>query len=496
MFAVDRLLLVAAALILCAILSRKIGQRLGIPMLVLFLALGMLAGSEGFGGIHFEDYEFAHGIGTAALVVILFDGGLRTPVAVVRRAWKPAAVLATLGVLVTATVTGLAAHLLLDIGILQGLLLGSIVASTDAAAVFAALRSQGVRLPARIAATLELESGVNDPMAIFLTVSLLQIILGEADVGIGLAGTFLLQMAGGAVLGLAVGYGSVLLASRLRLDTPGLYPLMAILCGFLAHGSAAAIGGSGFLAVYVAGMVMGNRPMAWRHGVESFADTAAWLGQIVMFVLLGLLSFPSRLVSVGWEGTAIAVVLAFLARPLAVFVCLKPLKYSLRELSFLSWVGLRGAVPIVLATYPLLFGVPIGPRIFDIVFFAVLLSAVTQGWTLAPAARRLGLAQPLRARPSVSLEIASVHPIGAEIVHYYVDEKSRAARKALRDLELPEGAVVAIVVRESNVITPRGSTRIEAGDQVYVVTDRTSRAAVDRAFRSVPDSQPSAELVD
>ena len=484
MFAIDRVLFAVGGLLLLAIFSRKIAQRFGVPMLVIFVFLGMLTGSEGLGGIDFENYTLAHATGTAALAIILFDGGLRTPIGVIRRAWKPALTLATLGVFITAGITGLVGMLVFDLGILQALLLGSIVASTDAAAVFASLRSQGVRLPPRLAATLEFESGSNDPMAVFLTISFIQVIQGEAELGLGLLGSFVLQMSVGGIVGIGVGQGIVWIVNRIRLDTVGMYPLIAVLGAILAYGAAATFQGSGFLAAYAAGIVMGNRRMAWQHGTWLFADTAAWFAQIVMFVLLGLLSTPSALLAVAWEGTAVALTLAFVARPLAVFLCLAPFRFSLRELTLISWVGLRGAVPIVIATYPLLFGLPSADRLFDVVFFAVLLSALTQGWSMPLVARRLGLALPIRPQPPISLEIASVHATGAEIVDYEVGEDSRAVGKHLRDLDLPEGAVAAIIVRGERIVPPRGSTQIESGDRVFVVTDPDQRARVTRAFRA------------
>lgn len=372
MFAVDRLILVAGLLLLIGIGSSKFSARAGVPVLVLFLAVGMLAGSEGIGGIAFDNYVLAHGIGTIALAVILFDGGLRTSLDAVRATWKPAFSLATLGVLITAAVTGAAAALILDIPILLGMLLGSIVGSTDAAAVFSVLRSSGVRLRERLANTLEIESASNDPMAIFLTVGLIEVLLGRTEIGLGLVGFFLQQMVVGGVVGLLAGKATVAVVNRINLDAAGMYPLVVTASGLVCFGIAAALGGSGFLAVFIAGVVVGNNRIVFQRGILFFHDAGAWLSQIVMFVVLGLLSFPSRLMAVWWDGLLIALALMLVARPVAVLLTATPFNFDRRELAMVSWVGLKGAVPITLATFPLMMGVPGAEVIFDVVFFVVL----------------------------------------------------------------------------------------------------------------------------
>jgi potassium/hydrogen antiporter len=469
MFVVDLVILAGGALLFLGIALSKLSSRLGVPGLVLFLVLGMLAGSEGIGGIAFENYELAHGIGTLALAFILFDGGLGTPLAAVRSVWPPSLLLATAGVLVTAFVTGTAAAWILNIPLLEGLLLGSIVGSTDAAAVFSILRTGGIQLPRRLASTLEVESGSNDPMAIFLTIGCIEILSGRMGLDAALAGLFLAQMCIGAIVGIAAGYAGVRIVNLINLDAPGLYPVLVIAISLLTFGLAAWTGGSGFLAVYLAGIVIGNSRLVYKRGIRGFHDAIAWLSQIVMFVVLGMLSFPSRLLNVGIQGLLIAGVLILLARPIAVGLTMPWFRFNGRELLFLSWVGLKGAVPITLATFPLLFGLAQASLLFDVVFFVVVVSALVQGWTLPVAARRLGLELPAEPSPPVTLEIHSLKDLDEEIVDYTVEEDSRAAGRFIRDLALPEGVVIALIVREHDVVVPHGSTRVEVGDHVILV---------------------------
>jgi len=482
MFLIDTLILVSGVLILLGIASSKFSSRLGLPVLVLFLLLGMLAGSEGIGGIAFDNYRLAHAIGTLALAMILFDGGLQTSFTEVRRVWKPSLSLATIGVVITAGVTGAAAAWILGIPWLEGMLLGSIVGSTDAAAVFAVLRSGGVHLRKRLASTLEIESASNDPMAIFLTVGTLEVLTGQTPLGWGLLSLFVMQMIVGLIVGVALGYATVWVVNRVNLDAAGLYPILVTAGGLLTYGGAVLCGGSGFLAVFVAGIVIGNRQMVFQRGVFLFHDAIARLSQIVMFVVLGLLSFPSRLLEVTWQGLAIAAVLTFIARPIAVLLSVFPFRYNWRELTFISWVGLKGAVPITLATFPLVYGVEGAPLLFDVVFFVVLVSASIQGWTLPMAARRLGVEAPPEPKPPVTLEISSLRHVEGDIVDYLVTEDSPASGRLVRDLALPRGVVIAIIAREQKIIPPQGSTRVESGDHVILVMSPGTRPLVDKVF--------------
>ena len=488
MFLIDSIILVTGILLLLGIASSKLSSRLGVPVLVLFLVLGMLAGSDGIGGIAFENYQLAHAIGSLALAMILFDGGLSTPMSAVRSVWKPAMLLATLGVLITSIVTGLAASWILDIPLLEGMLLGSIVGSTDAAAVFSVLRSGGVSLRERLKSTLEVESGANDPMAIFLTIGCIEILMGRLSIGPDLIWLFVQQMALGALVGVAVGYAAIRIVNAINLDAAGLYPVLVTAFGLLAFGLAVMFGGSGFLAIYLAGIVIGNGRLVFQRGILLFHDAAAWLSQIVMFVVLGLLSFPSRLVDVAWHGLAIGAVLMLVARPLAVMPFLFPFGYNWRESIFVSWVGLKGAVPITLATFPLMFGTPHATLMFDVVFFVVVLSALVQGSSLTYAARRLGLEVPVEMTPPVTLEISSLRHVEGDIVDYTVGNDSRAAGRQVKDLALPDGVVIALIARHDQTIPPQGKTRIEAGDHVIVVLRPATRQLVDQAFANRADT--------
>ncbi len=491
MFLIDSLILGTGLLLLLGIASSKLSNRVGVPVLVLFLVLGMLAGSEGIGGVPFEDFRVAHAVGTLALALILFDGGLSTPISSVRAVWKPAMILATIGVFITAIITGAAAAWILGIPMMQGMLLGSIAGSTDAAAVFAVLRSGGVSLKDRLKSTLEVESGANDPMAIFMTIGCIELLSGRIELGLGLLQLFLSQMILGAIVGLAVGWAAVWVVNRIKLDAAGLYPILVTAFGLLGFGLAAAVGGSGFLAVYIAGIVIGNRRIVFQRGILLFHDASAWLSQIVMFAVLGLLSTPSRLVDVTGQGLLIGAVLILVARPVAVLGTIFPCGYSWRELTFISWTGLKGAVPITLATFPLMFGTPNAPLIFDVVFFIVVLSAVIQGWSLPFAARLLGLEVPLANRPPVTLEISSLRQVEGDIIDYAVSRMSRAADRQIRDLALPDGVLIALIVRNEQIIPPQGRTRIEAGDHVMVVLRPAVRPLVDQVFgeKSVPASE-------
>lgn len=482
MFLVDKLILLGAVLLVIGIVSSKFSQRLGLPVLVLFIGVGMLAGEDGFGRIAFDNFAAAHAIGTVALAIILFDGGLQTRTASLRAAWKPAAVLATLGVLATAAITGFAASAILSLPLVEGMLLGSIVASTDAAAVFSVLRSQGLHLRRRLAATLEIESGSNDPMAIFLTLGLIQLLTGRADSAWDLAALFVSQMGVGAGVGLGVGWLTVRVINGINLNAAGLYPVLAGACGFVAFGLAALLGGSGFLSIYLAGIVVGNSRIVFQRGTFLFMDGLAWIGQIAMFVVLGLLSTPSELVKVAGAGLLVSAVLIFVARPLAVVPLLWPFGYSWREQVLIAWVGLKGAVPIILATFPLLFNLPNGRLLFDVVFFIVLVSAVLQGWTLPFFAERLGLHEEKSPGPAASLELVALREVDADVLDYVVAPGSWLAGRMVKNLRLPEGAVLAMIARGSTLVAPRGGTDLRPGDHLFVIARQNTRAALEEAL--------------
>jgi|SRR5690554_87211 len=498
MFAIDQYILLAAILILFGILSSKLSARLGLPVLVLFLLTGILAGDSGIGGIEFDNPVAAHALGTLALALILFDGGLQTPVSSVKLVWKPASILATLGVLVTALVTGVAAAKILNLSLLEGILLGAIVGSTDAAAVFSLLRNAGIHINRRLKSVLEIESASNDPMAIFLTVGLLEVLVNDMQLGAGLLHLFLMQMGIGAIVGLTVGWLSVQAVNRIKLVASGLYPIMVGSFGLLAFGIAANLGGSGFLAIFIAGVLIGNHRMVFERSTYLFHDGMAWLSQITMFVVLGLLVDPAALIEVWLEGLLIAAVLILVARPLAVAPMLLMFGFNSREITLVSWVGLRGSVPIILAIFPLVFGLPGAALIFNVVFFVVLISATVQGASLPIVAHKLGLTEMPPAKPAATLEITALNDVNAEIVEYTLGENPRAAGRLLSQTALPDSTVVAMITRDSEVIPPRGSTRLLAGDHLFVVLRPEVRPFVDCVFsQSVDASQtelPPIEL--
>lgn len=490
MFIIDQIILLASALVVLGILSSKLSARLGLPVLVLFLLVGMLAGEDGPGGIVFNNDQIAHALGSLALAIILFDGGLQTPMSSIKQVWKPASVLATVGVLITAAITGLAAVYILDVPLFYGLLIGAIVGSTDAAAVFSLLRNAGIHINPRLKATLEVESATNDPMAIFLTVGLLEVLVNGLEPGTGLLMLFIKQMGIGSVVGLAAGWLSIKVINRIELMSSGLYPVMVSAFGLLAFGVAANLGGSGFLAIFIAGVVIGNSRFVYQRSTFLFHDGLAWMGQITMFVMLGLLIEPSTLLDVWFQGLLIAVVLILVARPLSVVPVLKFFGFNIREITLVSWVGLRGSVPIILAIYPLIYGLPNANIIFSVVFFVVLISATVQGSTLPFVARKLGLTEPAPVTPAAVLEISSLGEVDADIVEYRLGEQSRAIGRRLSQIALPEGTVVAMITRKESVIPPRGSTLLAEGDHLFIVLKPETQGFVDRVFAGVNEALP------
>jgi cell volume regulation protein A len=471
--AVFGLLLVASALF------TRASERAGVPVLLIFLAVGMLAGSEGVGGIPFEDYQLAYRLGTVALVLILFDGGLNTPATVVRRVAAPAGVLATVGVVGTAALVAVGARWLLGFNWSQAMLLGAIVSSTDAAAVFAVLRGSGIHLQRRVAATLEVESGANDPMAVILTtVVTASIVDPEGGFGWHVPLTIAVQITLGAVLGLAIGYAGRQLLARTQLAAGGLYAVVLVGVAFLAFAVPTLMYGSGFLAVYVAAIVLGNGQLPYKAGLVRVHDALAWLSQVTMFLVMGLLVFPSRLLEVAPLGLLLAAFLAVVARPLVVWLCLLPFRYPAREVAYIAWVGLRGAVPIILAAYPVLAGAPGAERIFDVVFFVVVVSALVPGATVSPLARRLGLEASEPPTPQAVLEIESRQPLNGEVISFYVDDALPVAGERLADVPFPEGTAVMLIIRGREVIAPKGNTVLTPGDHVYLFARDEDRPVI------------------
>ncbi len=384
-------LLVSSVLLLLSILAWKVASKLGIPALLLFLGIGMLAGSEGLGGIYFDDAFVAQSVGVVALAFILFAGGIDTQWQVVRPALAGALALSTIGVLLTALIVALFAVAILHFSFLEGLLLGSIISATDAASVFSVLGARNLHLKGRLLPLLELESGSNDPMAVFLTIGLTNLLTNPHEPIFALILLFVQEMAVGAICGLLFGWGAIQLISRLNLDVEGLYPVLTIALVLFTYGLTATLGGSGFLAVYLAGLLLGNSTGQRVDRLTRFHDGIAWLMEIGMFLILGLLVFPSRLPAVAVSGLLITAVAIFFARPVSVLITFLPMKMSFQEKLFISWVGLRGATPIVLATFPLLAGIPKAPFLFDLVFFVVLASVLLQGTSVPLVAKWLGV---------------------------------------------------------------------------------------------------------
>lgn len=463
------LLLVGALLLVGGVLLSKTSSRFGVPSLLLFLVMGMVAGSEGLIGIEFDDIEAAQSFGVVALAFILFSGGLSTRWSDIRPVMGAGIALASVGVLLSAVVLGLIATLVLSLPVLEGLLLAAIIASTDAAAVFAILRSRGVQLKGRLGPLLELESGSNDPAAVFLTVGLIGLIEATGRTVPELVGLFVLQMGLGASLGWLIARLAVRLINRLRLEYEGLYPVLTFAFVLVVYEGVNLVGGSGFLAAYVAGLTMANAEFLHRRSLIRFHDAISWLMQIAMFVLLGLLIFPSELGPVAWRGLVVAAVLMFLARPLAVAVTLLPFRMPWREVTFVSWVGLRGATPVILATFPVVSGVPDADRIFNAVFFVVLASVAVQGTTIPFVARWLGVGSaPTGARTS-SFDAVISGDTGHHLHELVVPPGSPVAGHTLVELGLPPGLLVVLLRRGNATLMPQGGTEIAEGDELLVL---------------------------
>ena len=475
------ILLVLGLLLAVSALFSRASARAGVPLFLVFLGIGMLAGSEGIGGIDFEDYGFAFRLGTAALVLILFDGGLNTPMASLRAGLRPAAVLATVGVAGTASLVAVGARLL---GFAWGpaFLLGAVVSSTDAAAVFSVLRGSGIQLRRRVGTTLELESGLNDPMAMILTMSLTRSLAGGHPIGPRILLEILVQLLVGTACGLGAGFLGRALLRRGRLQAGGLYPVLTFALALLAFGVPTLLEGSGFLAVYLAAVVLGNGEIPYRAGLRHFHDAAAWCGQLTMFLVLGLLVFPSHLLEVAGVGLAIALILAFVARLLVVVLCLLPMRFPPREAAFVGWVGLRGAVPIILATFPVLERVPGAERLFDVVFFVVVAGALVPGGTVAWLARRLRLASDAPPPPQAVLEISSTQVLNGDVLSFHIGPALPVSGATLADIPLPDEATVMLIVRGSELVAPRGGTVLQPGDHVHLFCRREDRPLVELLF--------------
>jgi cell volume regulation protein A len=471
-----QIVLVSAALLFASVLASRASSRIGVPALLLFLGVGMLAGSDGPGGIAFDNPPLAQALGVVALAFILFGGGLDTQWHEVRPVAIPAVALATAGVLITAGLTGWVSSWILGVPLIEGLLLGAIVSSTDAAAVFGVLRSRNLRLPAPLRSLLELESGSNDPMAVFLTVGLIGIVQATEKSPSVLILSFVQQMGIGAVAGYALGRLGGVAVNRARLEYEGLYPVITLALVLCAYGITDFIGGSGFLAVYIAGIVMRKADFIHKRSLVRFHDAVGWLMQIVMFLALGLQVFPSRLGSVAAAGTGIALFLMFVARPLSVFAVLPFTHFRAKEQALVAWVGLRGAAPIILATFPLVAGVAQAERFFHLVFFIVLASTLLQGTSIPVAARWLGLSTPEAARTPDPLDLVVTGD--RELLDVRIPPAAGIVGKRVVELGLPEGTLLLLVERNGASFVPSGGTVIRAGDRVVVLTGGAAGAAL------------------
>jgi cell volume regulation protein A len=473
------LILVVGAILLAAVAAATVAGRVGVPVLVAFLGLGMLLGSDGVGGIGFTDAHLARTVGIVGLAIILFEGGITTPWRAIRPVLLPAAMLSTVGVVVSMAITGVVAHAVFPLSWSAAMLLGAVVASTDAAAVFSTIRVTHLRR--RLARVLEAESGANDPIAVALTIGLIQWVLDSSYGVTDLVMLIARQLSVGLVVGVAVGAASAWALARL----PGLAvqfaPVATVAAGAVGFGLADVAGGSGFLAVYIVGLFVGNTATPLRRYLVSFHAGLAFLAQVGLFIVLGLFVFPRELGPVILPGLALVAVLLFVARPAAVWLSTIFQRFNLRERTLLGWAGLRGAVPIVLATYAQAEGLPQSTTIFNAVFFVVLASALIQGPTLEPLARALKLSG-RRGPYAPPLEIAAVDSLGSGLLEFGVDDDSAVTGRYVRELGLPRDALVAVLVRDGEAVPPRGSTQIESGDTLYVLSRKESRRKVEELF--------------
>lgn len=470
-FSFEDILLGSSILLFISIVASKTSGKLGIPVLILFLAVGMLAGSDGIGGIYFDNSKLAESVGAISLALILFSGGMDTKWESIRPiVWRGVS-LSTLGVLITAISVGTFVSLLSDFTFLEGLLLGAIVSSTDAAAVFSILRSKNIGLRRNLRPTLELESGSNDPMAYFLTISMTGLLVNPGTSLLEVIPSFFLQMLIGGISGIGMGRVILWIINRINLEYEGLYAVLMLSLVVFTFAGTNFIKGNGFLAVYLAAIVVGNNSFIHKKSLIKFYDGIAWLMQILMFLTLGLLVFPKQIIPVMGVGLAISLFLIFVARPMGVFISLLFFRMSVREKLFISWVGLRGAVPIVFATYPLIAGVAKSDIIFHIVFFIVITSVMLQGTTLGVVAKWLRLSVPEKLRRKSLLELELADNEKQELVEITIPPHSSAVGKTIVQLGFPKTSLIVMIKRDKAYITPNGTTEIKAGDNMLVMSE-------------------------
>ena len=471
------ILLIGSILLLLSVIAGKTTNRLGVPTLIFFLIVGILAGSEGVGGIHFDNASLTQLIGIVALNFILFSGGLDTNWQSIQPVVWRGITLSTLGVLITAVSVGIFTHLVFGFTILEGILLGAIVSATDAAAVFSILRNKGIALKGYLRPVLELESGSNDPMAYFLTISLTSIVASGHVGATDLLVSFLKEFILGGAIGYLMGRASVFIINNIKLETEGLYPVLTLGLAIFTYSITDFLHGNGFLAIYLCALIMGNSKMVHKRSLIKFYDGQAWLMQIILFLTLGLLVFPSRILPLVGMGLLISAFLIFVARPLGVFASLSFFKSNIRSKAFVSWVGLRGGVPIVFATYPLLAGIPKADLIFNLVFFISITSVLLQGTTLAFVAKILHVSVPVKAKRRIGTDFEHSDKVKNELDEIFLDKNSPAVGKQIVELAIPPTVNILTIKRNDAFITPTGSTTLLDSDILYVLAE--DRQAVD-----------------
>jgi cell volume regulation protein A len=471
---VDSILLIGSILIFISVVASKTSLKTGIPVLIVFLGIGMLAGSDGLGGIPFDNPQMAQWLGTTALTIILFSGGLDTKFESVRQVMWQGISLSVLGLLITAFTVGSLLHFLLGFSLLEGLLVGSIISSTDAAAVFSILRSKKTGLKGNLRPLLELESGSNDPMAYFLTITFVSLLLNPAEIGFTILLVFFQQMFLGAVIGYFFGRVMVFITNKINLDYEGLYPVLIMAMMFFTYSITDFFNGNGFLAVYLAGIIMGNQSFIHKKTVLRFFDGIAWMMQITMFLVLGLLVFPSKIIPVMGTGFLIAGILILVARPLSVFISLAFVRMPVMQKFFISWVGLRGAVPIVFATYPMVYGLENSELIFHLVFFVVLTSVLVQGTTLSLSAKLFGVEDKTVKPSDYPLEKEVFEHVKKDLMQVRITPECKSANKSIVELNFPKTALIVMIKRGEDYITPRGDSKLKSGDLLWVITEDQS----------------------